>query len=125
MASLVPAWLPKAVRTLGMPAETEKCAWPLQLSLYCPACLVCSTQCKLLRVEVTCWCVALSTAGPNPISVSGHSMMLTMKEKRVELLSIWQVLSSFCNACLLFANDSQSLDAGYSRHASGMVENTY
>lgn len=82
MASLVPALLLKAMRTPGMLAETETCTWPLQLSLYCPACLVCLTQCKLLRVEVTCWCVALSTAGPNPISVSGHSMMLTMKVKK-------------------------------------------
>lgn len=82
MASLVPALILKAMRTPGMPAETEKCTWPLQLSLYCPAGLVCLAQCKLLRVGVTCWCVALSTAGPNPISVSGHSMMLTMKVKK-------------------------------------------
>lgn len=82
MAILVPASLLKAVRTLEMLSETEKCTWPLQLSLYCRACLVCLTQCKLLRVEVTCWCVPLSTAEPNPISVSGHSMMLTMKVKK-------------------------------------------
>lgn len=55
MAFLVPALLLKAVGTLGMLSETEKCAWPLQLRLYCPACLVCLTQCKVLRVEVTCW----------------------------------------------------------------------
>lgn len=82
MASLVPALLLKAPKSLGMLAESGKCTWPLQLSLHCPACLVCLTQCKLLRVEVTCWCEALSTAGPNPISVSGLSMILTMKVKK-------------------------------------------